>query len=211
MKYIITFIFLKVFLVYSFSQGNTIQDPRDGSVYEIVELGGLYWFGSNLKYKSEHSFCFENPNNTKCEDNNYYYYSDLDSVCPVGWRIPTWDEWQNAAYIIADENGIHHDSIRLDSSNLNRFSIIVRGINLYQDTVGLKLKPVGWIEGNKAEKDRKLKKNASSTFWINEPETNDSKIHVHVGETRYIKHAHDHHIVEKPRLNRRFTVRCVKE
>ena len=211
MKYIIAVILFQSFLVESFSQDTTFQDSRDGNIYDIVELGDLYWFSSNLKYKSEHSFCFENPNNTKCNENNYYYYSDLDSVCPVGWRIPIWDEWQNTVYIFADKNDIHRDSIRLDSSDLNRFSIIITGINLYEDTVGFNLKSVGWIEGNKAEKDKKLYKRQASTFWINEPETNDSTTHIHIGITKYVKHAHDHHIVDKPKLTRRFTVRCVKE
>jgi uncharacterized protein (TIGR02145 family) len=213
MRYSITLILFLSWSALLFSQDSTFMDSRDGTTYKIVEIENLYWISSNIKYKTYNSYCFENPTDIKCNDNNYYYYSELDSVCPVGWRLPTWEEWQKSVYSYADKNKIHYDSIRVDSSssNLNIFSVTISGINLYDDTLRFNLKSAGMVEGNYTEKEKKLVKYPAATFWIEEPLTKDSTTHVHIGTTKYVKHAHSHHIIDKPKRTRRFTVRCVKE
>jgi uncharacterized protein (TIGR02145 family) len=210
MKSVTLFTLLFFINVIGSAQNKTFTDSRDGNVYPMIEIGDLYWLGSNLRYQTATSWCAQQIEGSHCAQTNYYYYTDLDSVCPTGWRVPTWEDWSDAVDIFMQKSGIQPDQMQLDSSDLNRASIIVQGINLYDDTLGLNLKSVGWIEGDKAEKSKKLEKRPAATFWLNEPGTNDPTTHVHVGWSQYNKHGHDHHVIDKPKLTRRFTVRCVK-
>lgn len=99
------------------------------------------------------------------------------------------------------------DSLKIDSSKYNRASVIVKGFNLMNDTLGLDIKPTGWVQGNKKDGQREKQAN----LWIIEPETKDPTTHLHIWQGAYVKHGHDHDIIEKPNKQRRLSVRCVRK
>ncbi|UTW61674.1 hypothetical protein KFE98_16920 [bacterium SCSIO 12741] len=193
-----------------FSQ-DTIIDPRDSEIYPIVKLGDTWWFQSNLRYETRLSWCEGQKDHYRCES-NYYSYQTLDSVCPPGWRIPTWQDWEAAVDLYQTAMGIEDST--LETENIEheslRSSERVIGLNLFNDSTGLQLQSTGWIQGHKAQSDRKLAKYPAATFWILEPEAPDSTLHLHIYEHTYVKHGHDFHIRDKAKKVRRFTVRCVR-
>lgn len=73
-------------------------DHRDGQQYDWVRLrDGKMWMAENLKYKTIGTWCYDNdPKN--CEQNGAIYsWQAIQSACPVGWHLPTDNEWWELA------------------------------------------------------------------------------------------------------------------
>ncbi len=64
-------------------------DERDGSSYEIVEIGDLIWMRENLRYPTSESIS-GSAAETNCGE--FYEVHEALSICPVGWRLPTLKE-----------------------------------------------------------------------------------------------------------------------
>jgi len=93
----------------------TITDTRDGQTYKTVKIGKQTWFAENLRYsgnlpevKSDEewklqdkpAWCYwENKMNMNNLDTIIYgklynwYAVNESNVCPVGWHVPSDDEW----------------------------------------------------------------------------------------------------------------------
>jgi len=72
--------------------GNSIE--YGGQTYKTTKIGDLLWMTQNLNYEPSNgnSWC----NNTNC--NKYgrlYDWKTAMSVCPVGYHLPTQQEWNN--------------------------------------------------------------------------------------------------------------------
>jgi hypothetical protein len=85
-----------------------------------------------------------------------------------------------------------------DNTSISTF----KNFNIMHDSL-LKLSPIGWVEGNKQEKEKSL------TLWVYDKQNKDYKFHVHIGGLGVVTHSHKHHIIDKPKKIRKFTVRCV--
>lgn len=102
-------------------------DERDGHVYKTVEIEGQTWMAQNLNYKTPDgkSTCF-NDNEEICEvfGREYPWTTAIDSaginfgtnrpcriegdtviqgVCPVGWHVPTQNEWMTLLTFAASD------------------------------------------------------------------------------------------------------------
>lgn len=69
-------------------------DPRDGEIYTILDIGNQTWFAENLNYEIENSWCYDE---TTVSCNTYGRLYDWEAAligCPVGWHLPTDDEWK---------------------------------------------------------------------------------------------------------------------
>lgn len=84
-------------------------DPRDGTVYRTREVGGLYWFDENLKYKP-HSICYENNEDLTATHGRLYSIEEAPKACPAGWRLPTDREWSylNQYSFHEEYGGLHN-------------------------------------------------------------------------------------------------------
>jgi uncharacterized protein (TIGR02145 family) len=89
---------------FSYQCGDPVNDLRDGKVYETVQIGDQCWLARNLDFRIKSAEGY--PLYTYYDDNDaygpkygaLYNLSSLGvaifSVCPVGWRIPSDEDWK---------------------------------------------------------------------------------------------------------------------
>lgn len=76
---------------------NTYTDPRDGNVYDIIEIGNQTWFAENLRtHESGHSW--------STSYGRLYEWGFGHNVIPEGWHIPSRSEWQQLISSLGGEN-----------------------------------------------------------------------------------------------------------
>ncbi len=56
----ITISIIILFSCHKISSQNYIIDTRDGQRYPIIKIGEDTWFGKNLNYTTEGSYCYDN-------------------------------------------------------------------------------------------------------------------------------------------------------
>ncbi|MEI6899607.1 MAG: FISUMP domain-containing protein, partial [Bacteroidota bacterium] len=107
--------------------GQPVTDNRDGKTYNTVQIGNQCWFRENLNIGSRIDGSQDQLNNgiiekycnydleTKCDTyGGLYQWNELmqysgqlgtQGICPSGWHVPTWDEWQWLTYLLLDSAG----------------------------------------------------------------------------------------------------------
>jgi len=69
------------------------KDPRDGNVYRTVKIGRQIWMAENLNYRIKNSWCYDNDEANGKRYGRLYSWSAAKAACPVGWHLPTRQEW----------------------------------------------------------------------------------------------------------------------
>jgi len=185
----------------------TFTDLRDSTTYQIVKIGDQRWFKSNLRYKTQASWCAQNPDSKACLYGNYYYPEELIEVCPPNWRVPSWFEYKKALKVITNKYDLE-DSVKYETGPVyNKKSGTkgerVTGITLINDTTFFDMVANGWIQG------KKWKPQKQTSMWVVKDLTSDPQPHLHIRNGAILMHTHKHHVDDKPRKQRRFSVRCV--
>jgi uncharacterized protein (TIGR02145 family) len=187
------------------AQTGIFTDSRDGNIYQTITIGNKIWMREHLRLKTGLSY-FPNKNKetTGLKYGNYYSNKELNSLCPKGWHLASVEEFKEYISILTLQNNIPDSSISVTTSKDIDSSQLIRlgNFNALHDTL-LKLAPIGWVEGKKIKKDKSL------TLWVKDLKNHDDKFHIHIGSLGYSIHTHFHNIVDKPKLIRMFTTRCV--
>jgi len=79
----------------------TFTDPRDGKVYYTTEIGGDVWMAENLNFSAHvegDSWCYNNTPDNCAEYGRLYTWNAAMTACPVGWNLPTNDDWSNLVF-----------------------------------------------------------------------------------------------------------------
>lgn len=208
MKVTCAFLLLFLFNLNSQAQSNYFVDSRDAKIYQTVEIGDKIWFEENLKLETNLSYCPNfNKRDTDCNKGNYYTNTELNSLCPYGWRVATLRDWEDYFSFMKTVYGVNNDQIQLDTLTENAEGAMILDASavvklLGQDTP-LKLEAIGWVEGINIENY------GTVTLWVNNEITKDPNYHVHIGKRSYVRHTHKHHIEDEPDKVRKFSVRCV--
>ena len=93
----------------------TFTDTRDGQTYRTVIMGGIQawvtvviggkkWMAENLNYETQDSsWCYENSIDNCIKYGRLYAWNAAKKACPVGWYLPTKQDWDNLAYAVGGE------------------------------------------------------------------------------------------------------------
>lgn len=108
---------LLVSLSFGLIYGQETVTDQDGNVYPVIEIAGTEWMGENLRaatyrngdpithgaalelWQSSSEGLWVNYDNDDSNDliygklYNWYAVADNRGICPVGWRIPTHEDW----------------------------------------------------------------------------------------------------------------------
>ena len=180
----------------------TIIDSRDNNEYGIIQVGENLWFAENLKFKSPESKCYNNKKVNCVKYGRIYPSSELEIVCPKGWRVPNIDDWKHLKFQFGKDS-IYSllDTINWSNSmphtNESRFSLRSTGYQM--------------------EKRLFVGEETATSLWLNQINKYDEYYHIHIfgGEgvrfeksgyvTNEVFHAHPIKDLE----NRRFSIRCI--
>jgi uncharacterized protein (TIGR02145 family) len=81
-------------------QAKTFTDPRNGRKYKTVELYGMTWMAENLNFETGTSWCYENQSSNCNKYGRLYDWNTASKACPVGWHLPTGQEWNQLANFV---------------------------------------------------------------------------------------------------------------
>lgn len=74
----------------------SFTDPRDGKDYFCARVGDTEWFKENLAYEG-YGIPKSNTRATARVFGHYYSWNEAVKACPEGWRLPSNEEWVEAA------------------------------------------------------------------------------------------------------------------
>ena len=92
---------------------------------EIIEIGGYNWYNDSIKFKNIYGANY-----------NWFAYTDSRNLCPVGWHIPSLDEWNtlinyldgpNVAAGKMKEDGLNHWKSPNEADNSSGFNALPAG------------------------------------------------------------------------------------
>lgn len=73
----------------------TFTDSRDGQVYTYTEIDSVFWMTQNLNFASGNSWYYDDNSDYADTYGRLYDFDAALNACPVGWHLPSGDEWQN--------------------------------------------------------------------------------------------------------------------
>lgn len=176
----------------------SMKDPRDGQVYKTVTLGTQTWMAQNMNYMSDEIYGFYGTGISDYREEFgllYPWYSAQD-VCPSGWHLPSFDEWNELyKFVGADAGG---DSTLVGSKLKDQYSWS-EGKGL--DDYGFSAKAAGF-----SKDDILYAFGEGSFFWSSTLNDNESAVLVFMK-----KELKSFYATEESNLNAAVSVRCLKD
>ncbi len=92
-----------------FSCGISTINDMDGNVYNTVLIGDQCWMAENLNYETGNCWCYNNGP-TNCDNYGWLYdWETALNACPVGWHLPSDEEWKILEGTVDSQYGVGHN------------------------------------------------------------------------------------------------------
>jgi hypothetical protein len=75
-------------ILYDMSNAGLLLDERDNQIYRIRSINGTFWMLDDLDYEGVDEKGTYHESNAGWHYGKYYEESELDDICPQGWKIP---------------------------------------------------------------------------------------------------------------------------
>jgi uncharacterized protein (TIGR02145 family) len=102
MKKIVVLLLLFNIVVFAQQKGS-FTDPRDGKKYKTVKIGVQTWMAEDLKY-APGGECYDNDIDYCKKYGRLYLWGTAMKVCPSGWHLPSYDEWDILVDFVGGDN-----------------------------------------------------------------------------------------------------------
>ena len=110
-------IVLSVFCTYARAQTDVLVDSRDGKNYKTIQIGSKIWMAENLDFrpylmllsnwadtsKPTDIFCYNDDTSNCKKYGALYRHNALKNACPVGWHLPTEEDFKMLLNTYSDD------------------------------------------------------------------------------------------------------------
>lgn len=119
------------------------KDSRDKQSYRLVKIDGREWFGDNLNFATENSFCYDDSVDNCMAYGRLYTWDAAKKACPAGFRLPNQEDFEslwtaagadfNAAYLLKTTYGWKGET---NGNDTLKFSAMPAGNRFDDETYG---------------------------------------------------------------------------
>jgi len=96
----------------------TFLDDRDGNKYNWIKIGKLILMAENLKFNPQNGNSWTSNNKTLTEKyGNLYDWETAKTAAPLGWHLPTKEEWQTLYDYFGGDNKKVFDAMKQGGSS----------------------------------------------------------------------------------------------
>ncbi len=176
-----------------------------GQTYNTVEIGDQCWMKENLNREMGNSWCYDNDPANCVTYGRLYDWETAMSACPVGWHLPSDEEWKilegtvDSYYGVGDAEWDRRFGRGLDAgSNLKSTYGWYNDGNGYDD-YGFEALPGGWVYNNNFDGVERY-----AIYWSS---TEDSQSD---SWSRKLEHNSRKSWRTQPLKENGFSVRCLK-
>lgn len=188
-------------------------DNRDSSIYNTVNINVTEWMLGNMMYKTGLSLLptqeEKAKHNIQNTEGRYYHFQEVDSICPQGWRLPKWEDWEYYInYVLKDHGKSQLNMKTAEDPHHHVIEGFFGVIDLFEEGNPLNLHPIGRYQGGVLSTNPET---PFADYWTrDEKEDIPGTSHAHLWEVLNI-HSHEHHMdPAKEDEIRRFMIRCIK-
>ena len=125
------------------SKRSEYRDSRDKQKYRLVKIADRVWFGDNLNFNAEGSFCLDDDENNCMAYGRLYTWESAKKACPAGFRLPNQADFEslwnaagadfNAGYLLKANYGWKGGT---DGNDTLKFSAMPAGNRFDDETYG---------------------------------------------------------------------------
>ena len=125
------------------ARSDEFKDSRDKQSYRLVKIDGREWFGDNLKFKTETSYCYDDSDDNCMAYGRLYTWDAAKKACPAGFRLPNQEDFEslwtaagadfNAAYLLKTTYGWKGET---NGNDTLKFSAMPAGNRFDDETYG---------------------------------------------------------------------------